>query len=93
VPPQHEKVGQVVSLAAAWEPNALQIKLVAVLVYCFLALLVEEIELSHLFQSLLIFYSLKDLASSKPHVILSIPEAIRLTDKFEALGNSISANP
>jgi hypothetical protein len=39
------------------------------------------------------FDTLTDLASTKPYVILTIPEAKSLSDKFEALGKFISENP
>jgi hypothetical protein len=47
----------------------------------------------HIYSKILFFDSHTDLAAIKPYVILSIPEATRLTDKFEALGRSVSANP
>jgi len=47
----------------------------------------------HIYSKIWFFDTLKDLAATKPYVILSIPEATRLTDKFEALGTSVSANP
>ena len=46
----------------------------------------------HIYSKILFFDTLRDLASSKPYVILSIPEATSLTSKFEALGELTGDN-
>jgi hypothetical protein len=48
---------------------------------------------SHIYSKILFFDTLKDLASAKPYVVLTVPETTSLTDKFEALGQLTSANP
>jgi hypothetical protein len=47
---------------------------------------------SHIYPKVFFYDTLDDLASTKPYVILSIPEATSLTSKFEALGKLTGDN-
>ena len=47
---------------------------------------------NHIYSKILFFDTLTDLASTKPYVVLTVPETTSLTDKFEALGQLTSAN-
>ena len=46
----------------------------------------------HIHSKIFFFDTLKDLASAKAYVVLTVPETTLLTDKFEALGKLKSAN-
>gem|GEM_PF-5076361 len=54
-------------------------------------LIVEKMK-THIYRKVLFFDTLQDLASTKPYVILSIPEATSLTSKFEAFGKLTGDN-